>query len=64
MICMDDYNNLLMLCEGIYIYSCNDLLMLCNEIGVRPHGPDDAVRQIDVRPQEPVNVVCAAAVAC
>ena len=47
-----------------YIYSYNDLLMLCNEIGVRPHGPDDAVRQIDVRPQEPVNVVCAAAVAC
>ena len=61
--CMYDYNNLLMLCEGIYIYSCNDLLMLCNEIGVRPHGPDDAVRLTDVRPQEPVNVVCAAAVA-
>ena len=46
-----------------YIYSYNDLLMLCNEIGVRPHGPDDAVRLTDVRPQEPVNVVCAVAVA-
>ena len=45
-----------------YIYSCNDLLMLCNEIGVRPHGLDDAVRLTGVRPREPVNVVCAAAV--
>ena len=39
------------------IYCCNDLLRLCNEIGVRPHGPDDAVRLTGVRPQWPINVV-------
>ena len=47
-----------------FMYDCNDLVSLCNEVYVRPHEPDDAERRPGVRPQEPVNVVCAAAVAC